>query len=77
MASWLTTVARIDVSQKHLMLCPEVHNLALQIHAHNLEPALQWVQEHRQQLAKQPQAVSFEFKLYRLSFLRILNEQGA
>lgn len=48
----------------------------MQIHAHNLEPALQWVEEHRQELAKQPQAVGFEFKLYRLSFLRILNEQG-
>lgn len=49
---------------------------ALQIYAHNLQPALQWVEEHRQELQQQPQAAGFEFKLYRLSFLHTLQQQG-
>ena len=48
----------------------------LQIRAHNLEPALHWVEEHRQELQRQPQAKGFEFKLYRLSFLNTLQQQG-
>ena len=50
--------------------------LLLQIHAHNLQPALQWVEEHRQELQQQPQAAGFEFKLYRLSFLHTLQQHG-
>ena len=48
----------------------------LQIRAHNLEPALRWVEDHRQELQRQPQAKGFEFKLYRLSFLNTLQQQG-
>lgn len=48
----------------------------MQIRAHNLEPALQWVEEHRQELQKQQQAAGFEFKLYRLNFLNTLQQQG-
>ena len=48
----------------------------MQIHVHNLQPALQWVEEHRQELQKQPQAAGFEFKLYRLSFVNTLQQQG-
>ncbi len=48
----------------------------LQIRAHNLEPALHWVEEHRQELQRQPLAKGFEFKLYRLSFLNTLQQQG-
>ena len=48
----------------------------MQIYAHNLQPALQWVEEHRQELQQQPQAAGFEFKLYRLSFLHILQQHG-
>jgi len=48
----------------------------LQIRAHNLEPALHWVEDHRQELQRQPQAKGFEFKLYRLSFLNTLQQQG-
>lgn len=55
----------------HALTC-----LRLQIHAHNLQPALQWVEEHRQELQQQPQAAGFEFKLYRLSFLHTLQQQG-
>ncbi len=50
--------------------------LDLQIRAHNLEPALHWVEDHRQELQRQPQANGFEFKLYRLSFLNTLQQQG-
>ena len=48
----------------------------MQIHVHNLAPALQWVEDHRQELQKQPQAAGFEFKLYRLNFLNTLQQQG-
>jgi hypothetical protein len=54
----------------------EAWMLALQIRAHNLEPALHWVEDHRQELQRQPQAKGFEFKLYRLSFLNTLQQQG-
>jgi len=34
------------------------------------------VDDHRQELQRQPQAKGFEFKLYRLSFLNTLQQQG-
>lgn len=53
-----------------------MHQVLKEIHAHNLAPALQWVEDHRQELQKQPQAAGFEFKLYRLNFLNTLQQQG-
>lgn len=53
-----------------------MHQVLKEIRAHNLEPALHWVEEHRQELQRQPQAKGFEFKLYRLSFLNTLQQQG-
>lgn len=49
-----------------------------QIQARNLEPALRWVEEKREDLAAARQSYeSFEFQLHRLQFLRILTQQGA
>jgi hypothetical protein len=43
-----------------------------------LEPALQWVEEKRADLAAARQSYeAFEFQLHRLQFLRILTQQGA
>lgn len=49
-----------------------------QIQNRNLEPALQWVEEKRADLAAARQSYeAFEFQLHRLQFLRILTQQGA
>ena len=49
-----------------------------QIHNRNLQPALQWVEEKRADLAAARQSYeAFEFQLHRLQFLRILTQQGA
>ena len=69
-------IAVAPVSAPQLRSKYKLSCVDLQIHAHNLQPALQWVEEHRQELQKQPQAAGFEFKLYRLSFLHTLQQQG-
>ena len=54
--------------------------IGLQIKAGNLQPALDWAAEHRQQLTASTSdsvAKSFEFKLHRLQFLDVLGKQGA
>jgi CTLH/CRA C-terminal to LisH motif domain len=49
-----------------------------QIQNRNLEPALQWVEDKRADLAAARQSYeAFEFQLHRLQFLRILTQQGA
>jgi hypothetical protein len=54
-----------------------MHMVLQQIHNRNLEPALQWVEEKRADLAAARQSYeAFEFQLHRLQFLRILTQQG-
>lgn len=56
----------------------EMHSILKQIQARNLEPALQWVEEHRAELTEARQSYqNFEFQLHRLQFLRMLTQQGA
>ena len=52
--------------------------MRMQIQNRNLEPALQWVEDKRADLAAARQSYeAFEFQLHRLQFLRILTQQGA
>lgn len=49
----------------------------VQIRQHDLEPALLWAQQHRQQLSSPDGGPSsFEFRLQALKFLNLLSEQG-
>lgn len=53
--------------------------LGRQVLAHNLQPALQWTKEHREELraSNGDAAVStFEFRLHRLQFLHTLQIEG-
>ena len=63
------------------MFCAALHRclfMRTQIQNRNLEPALQWVEEKRADLAAARQSYeAFEFQLHRLQFLRILTQQGA
>lgn len=73
----LDLIVKLSKMPHALLLCTRQQKCCLlQIHAHNLQPALQWVEEHRQELQQQPQAAGFEFKLYRLSFLHTLQQHG-
>ncbi len=58
------------------MLLSSLHLRVLQIQAHRLQPALQWAEQHRSQLAATVSGAAFEFKLHRLQFLHVLNQQG-
>ena len=50
----------------------------VQIETRDLEPALAWVQEHREELvaASPASAQEFEFRLHRLRFVQLLTTQG-
>lgn len=55
-----------------------VQLVLLQIELRNLQPALEWVDSRRDDLAAAQQGYeAFEFQLHRLQFLRLLAEQGA
>ena len=53
--------------------------MGVQILAHNLDPALRWVGQHRQALEqsnKEFASGAFEFQLHQLQFLHCLSTQG-
>jgi len=54
-----------------------MHSILKQIELRNLQPALEWVDSRRDDLAAAQQGYeAFEFQLHRLQFLRLLAEQG-
>lgn len=53
-----------------------LHDVLEQLRAHNLAPALEWVDRNREQLSKDEKASSFEFKLHSLNFIQHLKEKG-
>lgn len=51
----------------------EMHNIVQQIRLRNLEPALAWAKANREQLTKQDNNHTFEFKLHQLHFVLLLH----
>jgi hypothetical protein len=49
---------------------------AAQLRARNLQPALEWAQQHRAQLSSSGQPSSFEFSLHALQFIHVLTSSG-
>lgn len=61
-----------DLKQPYIAM----HNILEQINNRNLQPALEWAQQHRQLLSHDSTPSSFEFKLHSLNFLHILSSDG-
>ena len=53
-----------------------MHAILQRLRNHDLQPALDWVSEHRDRLAPDGRPSSFEFKLHSLGFVTTLREQG-
>eukprot|EP00877_Chromochloris_zofingiensis_P001811 jgi/Chrzof1/11630/Cz06g02260.t1 len=71
-------VAEANVPDADRIKAPylSLHAVLEEIKAHNLQPALAWARDHRDQLSTDGQPSRFEFRLHALNFLNLLIERG-